>query len=432
MSNLPVETLPDTHKADFDWISHPSLTQIMQALENHHAGSAMFVGGCVRDSLIGNPPQLGQDDTPTDIDIATRLTPDETITALKTAGLKAIPTGYDHGTITAVADGLVAEITTLRADIETDGRHATVAYTTDWQQDWQRRDFTINAMYLTPDGKLFDPAGGRQDLQKEKVAFIGDAHTRIREDYLRILRFYRFSARYARDLDQTGHAACAALASGLQQISAERITMELRKILAGPRLPFVLTALQDAGILAAIMPQPADIATTSRAFDLARQTGHASPELYLAALWDDPQEVTDRLRLSNAQSQRMTAASTNRDWLATQPDDTRARELLYRHGTEALQDASLLLGASDHEAGLVTDRWQAFFTLPDRWIPPACPFSAANFIARGLPIGPAIGKALTAAEQDWIAADYPQDRDRIDEIIHTTVETVQKTLPSSV
>ncbi|MCI5044718.1 MAG: CCA tRNA nucleotidyltransferase [Aquisalinus sp.] len=432
MSNLPVERLPDTHTPHFSWISHPSLTRIMQALETHREDSAMFVGGCVRDSLLGKPPQLGQDDTPTDIDIATTLLPDETIKALETAGLKAIPTGYDHGTITAVADGHVAEITTLRADVETDGRHATVAYTQDWQQDWRRRDFAINAMYLTPDGALFDPASGWHDLQNNQVVFIGNAQTRIREDYLRILRFYRFSARYAHEVDHTGHEACTNLASGLQQISSERITTELRKILIGPRLPFILEAMRDADILSTIIPQPADISCASQLSQLAEETDHISAELHLAALWENSQDVTERLRLSNAQSQRMHAARNHADWLATQPDEARARELLYRHGTEALQDASLLLGARDREAGLETSRWHTLFTLSARWTPPSCPFSAANFIGRGLPIGPAIGKALATAEQGWIAANYPTDRNQIDEIISNTVEAVQKTLPSSV
>ncbi|WP_306250264.1 CCA tRNA nucleotidyltransferase [Parvularcula sp. IMCC14364] len=431
ISALPLTAFPEGDKADFTWTSTPELIRIIDALSAQRAHSAMFVGGCVRDSFLGNPPRIGQPDSPTDIDIATSLSPDDTMAALRAAGLKAIPTGYDHGTITAVADGLVAEITTLRADLETDGRHATVQYTEDWQQDWRRRDFTINALYVTPDGKLFDPAAGLTDLTRQKVAFIGDTQTRIREDYLRILRFYRFSARYAATIDPQGHAACESLRAGLQQISSERVTAELRKILAGPRLPFTLTAMADSGILAEIIPAPADLPNACALYDLCQQTHENTPELYLAALWDNPADVITRLRLSNAQSQHLTSISTNTDWLAAAPDEAHGRELLYRHGPEALRAASLLLGARDHAAGLETTRWHDLFSLPARWQAPACPFSAASFIARGLPIGPAIGKALAAAEKAWIAADYPRGKATIDQIIDEVAETVRTGQPGT-
>lgn len=195
---------------DFSWTEASPVRAVMGAL--NAAGEARFVGGCVRDSLLGRPPApLAREGVAgtTDIDVATVLTPNETVAALRAAGMAAHPTGVEHGTVTAVADGLPIEVTTLRADVATDGRHAEVAFTTDWDQDWRRRDFRINAMYRAVDGTIYDPACGQEDLATSRVRFIGDPDRRIAEDYLRILRFFRFSARYADAPDQDGLDACA-------------------------------------------------------------------------------------------------------------------------------------------------------------------------------------------------------------------------------
>ncbi|MEM9682546.1 MAG: CCA tRNA nucleotidyltransferase, partial [Pseudomonadota bacterium] len=229
------------------WMVAPETVAVLDALE--HAGAeARFVGGCVRDSLIGR--QVG------DIDIATDAVPERVTEALQAADIRAIPTGIDHGTITAVANGVPFEITTLRRDVETFGRHATVAYTDDWIEDAARRDFTINALSLGRDGTLFDPFGGEADLRAGRIRFVGDARARIQEDVLRLLRFFRFHAYYGRNgLDADGLAACREFATRLSGLSAERIWTELRRLLLAPEPTFVLREMGASDILAEILPE---------------------------------------------------------------------------------------------------------------------------------------------------------------------------------
>ncbi len=214
-------------RLEADWLTAPQTLAVVAALEAARPGGVRFVGGCVRNCVMGRAVD--------DIDIATQLEPAQTITALKTAGLRAIPTGIEHGTVTAIVDHVPFEITSLRRDVETDGRRAVVAFTQDWAEDAQRRDFRMNALYAAPDGEMFDPVGGGyEDAMAGRVIFIGDADQRLREDYLRILRFFRFNAWYGAELDQDGLAACTRQAAGLSQIARERVWKELKKMLAAP------------------------------------------------------------------------------------------------------------------------------------------------------------------------------------------------------
>ena len=290
------------------WMRAPETLAVMRALEAAGgAGCARFVGGCVRNVLVGRPVD--------DVDIATTLAPEAVIRAVETAGLKAVPTGLDHGTVTAVAKGRPFEITTLRRDVETDGRRAVVAYTTDWAEDAQRRDFRLNAVYADLGGRLFDPTGaGAADARAGRIVFVGDADTRIREDALRILRFYRFWAWYGRgEPDTAGLAACAARADLLAGLSAERVSKELLKLLAAEDPRAAVRLMDAAGVLARILPEAAARGRFERvvAIDLSQALA-ADPVLRLAALLPDDAAAglaaARRLRLSNAERDRLEAA----------------------------------------------------------------------------------------------------------------------------
>lgn len=385
----------------FDWIRDPAIDRVLRALLAAGPDCARFVGGCVRDSLIG--------ETPKDIDVATTLTPDETIAALKAAHLGAAPTGVEHGTVTAIADHRGVEVTTLRADMATDGRRATVAFTTDWGVDARRRDFTVNALYLTPDLKLFDVVGGVADLDARRVRFIGAAEDRIREDFLRILRFFRFSARFSQTFDARGLEACAALKSGMAILSAERVGDEMTKLLGLPAPQAAIAAMAASGVLAEVWPAAPQVEILARlkALDPA-----AAAPLALAALYGEAGEGVDaRLRLSNAQSTRRRLAVANAPRIFRQPDERRARALLYEMGADLWRDACLvaeaqLLSASE-TPGLEANAIATLRTLPDRWPPPVCPFTGKKALALGVPEGPAVSVAIKASEMRWIAEDFP-------------------------
>ena len=290
-------SLTQTERENFHWLDRPELKNLMQALHNAQPGCARYVGGCVRDALIGLDVS--------DIDIATQLTPDQTIAAFAAAGIRTVPTGIDHGTVTAIHETQVAEVTSLRADIATDGRHAEVAFTKDWATDAARRDFTINALYLDPEGELYDEAPeagqGLADLAAGKVRFIGNAEQRIREDYLRILRFFRFSARFATNLDPDGLVACSVRSAGLATISRERIGAELRKILPLPRALMALTAMDQVGVLVHVWPENPEIAVFGAA--AIWRDAPLAMEIGLAALWPQVDAELDQALRSSKNNQ---------------------------------------------------------------------------------------------------------------------------------
>ncbi|HXI86183.1 MAG TPA: CCA tRNA nucleotidyltransferase, partial [Parvularculaceae bacterium] len=319
MSDGALRGITSEEAACFSWTDRPPVRKIVAALEAARPGGARFVGGCVRDSLIGVEPK--------DIDIATTLTPDAVVKALKKAGLGAAPTGVEHGTITGVADHVGVEITTLRADVSTDGRHATVAFTEDWARDAERRDFRLNAIYLTTDKKLYDPVGGVEDAKTGRVRFIGAPEDRIREDYLRILRFFRFSARFSTTFDAEGLAACAALKEGMARLSRERVGAEFSAILALPRASEAIEAMAKTGVLAEVWPAEADLA----AFAALKWLDPDAPTaLGLAALWGKKGEGIDAaLRLSNADAARRKKAIAVAAGIAKTMNERAARGALY-------------------------------------------------------------------------------------------------------
>jgi poly(A) polymerase len=383
-----------------DWLTASRTAAVFDALEAAGGpGCARFVGGCVRNAVLGREVD--------DLDIATPLVPEAVIAALRAARLKAIPTGLDHGTVTAVSGGRPYEITTLRRDVETDGRRAVVAFTTDWAQDAGRRDFTLNALYADRRGIIFDPLGsGLADARAGHVAFVGDPATRIREDYLRILRFFRFFAWYGRGApDAAAVAACAALKAGTARLAAERISKELLKLLAAPDPREALALMARTGVLAEVLPEAADLTRFETLLDL----GVADAELRLAALLpDDPDaaaRAAQRLRLSNRLRDRLVAAAGGPAPLAAGMSDADVRRALYDLGPEVVADRAWL--AADPAAPAP---WRRIAGLAAAWTRPAFPLNGADLAALGVPRGPRVGALLRSAEAWWAEHDFAPDR----------------------
>ncbi|WP_292112498.1 CCA tRNA nucleotidyltransferase [Brevundimonas sp.] len=380
------------------WLEAPATRRVMAALEAAGgAGCARFVGGCVRNAVLGTSVD--------DVDIATTLHPDQTERAIRAAGLKAVPTGVAHGTVTAVADGRPFEITTLRRDVSTDGRNATVAFTDDWAEDAARRDFRLNALYADGEGRVFDPTGeGLADAAAGRIVFVGDPLTRIREDYLRILRFFRFFAWYGRgEPDAAGLAACAALAEGMGRLSAERISKELMKLLAAERPEPAVRAMAAAGVLARVLPE-ADLAP---AFAALAETC-SDPVLRLMILLPpDPEAtaaVSRRLRLPNAVRDRLAAAARAAAGVDLSMGEPAIRAAVYRHGSRAVSDALQRRRAERPADAAAADRLLA---LAGSWTPPCLPVGGREVARLGVPPGPETGRLLKAFEAAWIADDFP-------------------------
>jgi poly(A) polymerase len=343
-----------------------------------------LIGGVVRDSLLGVPVS--------DIDLATRLTPDDVMARLGAAGIKCVPTGLAHGTVTAVMPIGPVEITTLRRDVATDGRHATVAFTDDWREDAARRDFTINALSADPDtGAIFDYFGGQDDLNAGRVRFIGKPLQRIAEDHLRILRFFRFFARFGKGApDAAAIVACAARANDLMALSRERIATELLKLLAATDPVPAIRLMLDHGILKPVLPEITSVETLAAL--ILREGKAGDPIRRLTALigsnptlaWD----VAARLKLSKAQSKRLVAAA---GW--AEPYGT-LEALAYRIGEEGARDRLLLAGIDHSQL--------------NKWVRPHFPISGGTLIARGLPAGPQVAKTLAKIENAWIDAGFPE------------------------
>ena len=379
------------------WLEASATRAVMTALEAAGgAGCARFVGGCVRNSLLGQPVD--------DIDIATLLTPDRTMAALKAAGLKAVPTGVEHGTVTGVSERRPYEITTLRRDVETDGRRAVVAFTQDWAEDAARRDFRLNALYADAEGQVFDPTGGGlDDAAAGRIVFVGQAETRIREDYLRILRFFRFYAWYGRGApDAAGLAACAALKAGMAQLSAERVSKELLKLLAAPDPRPAVRAMDEAGALAQVLPQVQPLTLFQALCDVTED-----PVLRLSALLPADAgaaaAAAAALRLSNADRDRLIAAVAEGPVVAPDMAPAQARAALYRLGRVAFEDR---LARAEAAGGGDGDALRA---LAADWTPPRPPVNGRDLARLGVPPGPETGRLLKAFEDGWIADDFPAD-----------------------
>ena len=384
---------------DAAWRSDPALIAVVAALSDGDM-RPRIVGGAVRDSLLGRAVH--------DIDLATPLRPEEVMQRLKAAGLKAVPTGIDHGTVTAVSDGRTFEVTTLRRDVSTDGRRATVAFSDDWREDAARRDFTINALYADPQtGEIADYFGGLADLEAQRLRFIGDATQRIAEDHLRILRYFRFLARFGRsEVDGEAYAACQAAASSLKGLSRERIADELLKLLGLDDPRFAVRAMLGGGIFAPVLPEITDMALLDRLIE-REQTHAVAPgalRRLLALLPASVETATDigaRLKLSRKQREAM------RDRILCRGISI-PRHAAYAHGWDAARDAALLYA---DDAGCEA----ALDALMD-WTPPRFPLKGADLIARGLQPGPELGRKLHAIEARWVAEDFPV-ADRLDALV---------------
>jgi poly(A) polymerase len=388
------------------WMREAATRDVLAAL-TAEGDPARFVGGCVRDALLGRPVA--------DIDIATPAPPDRVLALLARAGIRALPTGIAHGTVTALADRRHFEITTLRHDVSTDGRRAVVAFTADWAADAARRDFTINALFCDADGRVYDHVGGLADLRARHVRFVGDARTRIREDVLRLLRFFRFYAQLgAPPPDAAALAAAGELAPLLPQLSGERVRAELLRLLASPDPAAVLRLMQAHGVLAHLLPPGLDL---DRLAGLVAVEARLPPSLgaavdplrRLAALLHDggaAAALGDRLRLSNQERARLAAM------VAAPPLDPaldlRARHrLLYRLGTAPFADAVLLAWAA---AGGEAAGWLGLLELAATWPPPTLPVSGRDVAACGVARGPRVGLLLRALESWWIEGDFVADR----------------------
>jgi poly(A) polymerase len=376
-----------------DWQRREGMKALLAAL-GAKEGDTRYVGGCVRDTLLGLPVS--------DVDLATRLPPQEVLERLGKARIKAVPTGLAHGTVTAVVAGKPVEVTTLRRDVATDGRRATIAYTDDWREDAARRDFTINALLADPATlDIVDYFGGEADLEARRVRFIGDPLTRIAEDHLRILRFFRFFARFGLgDPDPEGLEACAARANDLMALSRERIADELTKLLALPEPVAAVRLMVERGILRPVLPE-IEIDGVERLARLVRREAESGaaphPLRRLAALLpadgSKAEAVAARLRLSNRSAKRL-AAAARRD-----QEETRAPEALaYAIGAEEAVDR-LLLGDGDPAMTAALADWQR----------PRLRLGGGDLIAMGLAAGPIVARTLQAIEREWAEAGFPSE-----------------------
>jgi poly(A) polymerase len=388
--------------ADAPWLTAGGTARVL-ALLNANGEEARVVGGAVRNALLGLVPG--------DIDIATTARPEEVIRRAKAAGIKSVPTGIDHGTITLVIDSVPYEVTTLREDTETFGRKAKVAFGRDWVKDAERRDFTMNGLSVDATGVVYDYVGGIADARARRVRFIGNPDQRIAEDYLRILRFFRIHAAFGvGEPDRDGYLACIRGRAGLAGLSAERVRMEMLKLLLAGGASAAALAMANGGLLQALTGGVAYTGPLTTMIAIERELGlSASATRRLAALTvavtEDAKRVAVRLRLSNIEAKALDSMG-HRWWRFANKDETSARRLLYRLGPERYHDR-VLLGWARDGGDVGSSHWRALAELPQRWTAPKFPLRAADFIARGMAEGPALGHVLTLAEDAWLAANFP-------------------------
>lgn len=383
----------------------PGLAQVLDILDRD-GEEARIVGGAVRDWLVGRSGR-------SDVDIATTALPEEVVRRARAAGLKPVPTGIEHGTVTIIAEGEPYEVTTLREDIETDGRRAVVTFGRDWRRDAERRDFTMNALYLTRSGDLIDLVGGEADARAGHVRFIGEADRRIREDYLRILRLFRFHAAFGRgDLDAEALTAAIRNRDGLARLSRERVRAELMKLLMAPRAADTLAIMGRADLIAPVLGRAGDVETFSRLAGIETELGLAPDAVRrlgaLAVRNDvDAKALRDDLRLSNAEAARLLALAGP----APTPGmcEKGQKAFLYRMGREMFFDRALIAFARS-SAPLNDEGWRALVALAAQWPIPTFPIKAADLIAAGIGPGPALGAGLKSAEEAWIEAGFPVDK----------------------
>jgi poly(A) polymerase len=401
---------------DAPWLKSGPAARVLELL-NGHGEEARVVGGAVRNALMKIPTG--------DIDIATTALPAEVIRRAKAAGIKSVPTGVEHGTVTLVVDGQPFEVTTLREDIETFGRKAKVAFGRNWVRDAERRDFTINGLSVDAEGVVHDYVGGRDDVAARRVRFIGDPNQRIAEDYLRILRFFRIHAAYGvGEPDRAGYLACIGARAGLATLSAERVRMEMLKLMIAGGAAGAITAMAEGGLLLPIFggvaytgPFAAMVAA-ERALGLAPNAVRRLGALAVAVT-EDARRLALRLRLTNNETKALDSMG-HRWWRLAGMDEATARRRLYRLGADRYRDRLMLAWAR-----LGDDRnwaqWHKLAILPERWSAPKFPLKAADFTARGIAEGRALGQVLGLAEDAWLAADFPLDQAALAVIADQTV-----------
>lgn len=394
------------------WLDSAPLRRVLAVLDGE-GEEVRLVGGAVRDALLGRPAG--------EVDLATTALPSEVMRRAQAAGLKAVPTGIDHGTVTVVSEGIGFEVTTLREDVETDGRHAVVRFGRDWLADALRRDFTMNALYARPDGQVIDLIGGIADLEAGRVRFIGDAETRIREDHLRILRLFRFHAGYGRGpLDPEALHAALRQREGIDRLSRERVGRETIKLLKASGAAETVALMSETGFLGRVLGSIGHLGALERLVTLeAHLQRQACAIRRLAALAvrivEDAERLRERLRLSNTEyRQLVTCAGAGPVPLS--PRDV--RRLIYDRGEQGAED--LIFHAAARDAAPLPDV-EAALAVVGAWPVPRSPFSAADLQARGLSSGPRLGAALRRAEQLWREADFPDSKETVESILSTVV-----------
>jgi poly(A) polymerase len=401
MQNMPERLMPAI------WLDAPSTRAVMAALQQD-GEEARFVGGAVRNALLGLPV--------TDIDLAATGKPQDNLLRLAQAGIKTLPTGIAHGTITAITAERHFEITTLRRDVETDGRHAKVVFGNDWRADAQRRDFTLNTLYADQNGRLYDPLGsGYADLAAGHVRFVGDPVARIREDYLRILRFFRFFAAFEHSgVDSQGLAACILEKDGLARLSGERVQNELAKLFIAPRALDAIELMVKENIFSALLPVTTDLKRCCQLAKIEETLGRA-PDfiLRLSALLPDEtgarRLAAERLRLSNRECDRLISMGRCDIRLHAKMSSQDIHLGVYRMGMDAFLDRVLICWAGDGHAPSFPD-WRGQFEEARRWTKPVFPLSGRDLKEAGVEEGPELGKLLVKLEQEWAENDFRQTR----------------------
>jgi poly(A) polymerase len=396
----------------------------MEALQRAGgADCARFVGGCVRNAILGAPVR--------DIDIATTLTPPKVTAALEAAGLKAVPTGIDHGTITAVALGRPLEITTLRRDVSTDGRRAVVAFTTQWSEDAGRRDFRLNALYADAEGAVYDPTGaGLADARAGAIVFVGDPVMRIREDALRILRYFRFLAWYGRgEPDPAALAACRGQRALIAGLSAERIGYEVLRLLEAPDPRAALRLMAQTGVLALLVPVAVDLTRLEALVSIETERRLApDPLLRLAALLPPNAsqaalDTTQRLRLSGAQRDRLAAALDEGPPVVSSMSPRELRRFVYRLGAQTFRDRAMLTWAASPTPASGA-QWDALLPMARNWRRPTLPLTGDDVLAAGVPAGPRVGAILREVEAWWVDNDFTADKRAVAERLGAAIQSL--------
>ncbi|NNE57639.1 MAG: CCA tRNA nucleotidyltransferase [Hellea sp.] len=394
---------------EHNWLSGEDVTAILAALP---AESTRFVGGCVRNAILSE--KIG------DIDLATQIAPEDVQTLLKAAGIKTVPTGINHGTITAIVGGKPFEITTLRKDVETDGRRAVIAYTEDWAEDAMRRDFTINALYADPDGTVFDPSGqGLDDIKSRRFRFVGDANARVREDYLRILRYFRFLAWYAGSdkIDADALKACRDNRDGLRQLSSERIWMELKKFLKAPSPVRAAQIMLTNDILSQVLPEANNVEGLQRITALeTAESLERDPILRLMAMAVRDEfalaGLVKRLKFSNQEKARILAWAGNIVPFEAHMEERRLKQFVYASTPQTAYDR-LIIRAAGEDDPILKQKWLANARFAKSWEVPVFPLQGRDLKKAGVKDGPEMGRILKALKELWVRSGFEADRDKL-------------------